>query len=486
MLKRAKVVLVRNGNWQRYSCEMKNLQDRLFSSKHDIQPNRKSLQNDQDNKISLNKNKGITNQKTLSFSVHKEKFNNPHDALLQTEMIIGEIRHYLKHLRLEEGKWRKDKKKKDLMIKEFVLQKKQMKREISDYKHLAAIHEKRTQFYKNALQRKNGNGNNKMHHQLKHEAKRKYNNLNNQLAPGASYPVTQMGPDKKQSIKLIERKLNELSDLKKKDYLRIQKLGSDYQVFHENWAVKGIIMPIHHEMDMNNIKRGSWLELAWNWLNGDKQTQYLEKTAELQSTINELKATVSSYEEVLEKLSKQFDQYEKNEELYLQEMVDLKENLQAIAGSEDEYLYEIQQLKDEIQEYKQKNISLEKKISELDLLKEELDAKSQQLKEYENMNNQSSLPPQKMQKKEKISKKMKQQNANGQRSQRTEMRQIEQKQSSIRRSRTPNANGMQRNMNNQPRQMNPSQQRAQNKLDLIQKFYPQARSQSSVFNPFKY
>ncbi|RBP90532.1 hypothetical protein DFO70_10937 [Cytobacillus firmus] len=478
MLKRAKVVLVRNGNWQRYSCEMKNLQDRLFSSKHDIQPNRKSLQNDQDNKISLNKNKGITNQKTLSFSVHKEKFNNPHDALLQTEMIIGEIRHYLKHLRLEEGKWRKDKKKKDLMIKEFVLQKKQMKREISDYKHLAAIHEKRTQFYKNALQRKNGKGNKKVRHQLNREAR--------SLEPGASYPVTQKGPDKKQSIELIERKINQLTDLKKKDYLRIQKLGSDYQVFHENWAVKGIIMPIHHEMDMNNIKRGSWLELAWNWLNGDKQTQYLEKTAELQSTINELKATVSSYEEVLEKLSKQFDQYEKNEELYLQEMVDLKENLQAIAGSEDEYLYEIQQLKDEIQEYKQKNISLEKKISELDLLKEELDAKSQQLKEYENMNNQSSLPPQKMQKKEKISKKMKQQNANAQRSQRTEMRQFEQKQSSIRRSRTSNANGMQRNMNNQPRQMNPSQQRAQNKLDLIQKFYPQARSQSSVFNPFKY
>lgn len=110
MLKRAKMVLVRNGTWQLYSCEMKNLQGRLFSSKHDIQPNRKSLQNDQDNKISFNK---ITNQKTLSFSVHKEKSNNPQDALLQTEMIIGEIRHYLKHLRLEEGKWRKDKKKKN-------------------------------------------------------------------------------------------------------------------------------------------------------------------------------------------------------------------------------------------------------------------------------------------------------------------------------------------------------------------------------------
>lgn len=475
MLKRAKVVLVRNGNWQLYSCEMKNLQDRLFFSKHDIQPNRKSLQNDQDNKISFNK---ITNQKTLRFSVHKEKSNNPQDALLQTEMIIGEIRHYLKHLRLEEGKWRKDKKKKELMIKEFVLQKKQMKREISDYKHLAAMHEKRTQFYKNALQRKSGNGNKKVRYQLKQEAR--------SLEPGASYPVTQKGPDKKQNIELIKRKINELSDLKKKDYLMIQKLGRDYQIFHENWAIKEIIMPIHHEMDMNNIKRGSWLELAWNWLNGDKQTQYLEKTAELQSTINELKATVSSYEEVLEKLSKQFDQYEKNEELYLQEMVDLKENLQAIAGSEDEYLYEIQQLKDEIQEYKQKNISLEKKISELDRLKEELDAKSQQLKEYENMNNQSSLPPQKLQKKEKISKKIKQQNANAQRSQRTEMRQFDQKQSSIRRSRTPNANGMPRNMNNQPRQLNPSQQRAQNKLDLIQKFYPQARSQSSVFNPFKY
>ncbi|WP_282140698.1 hypothetical protein [Cytobacillus oceanisediminis] len=364
------------------------------------------------------------------------------------------------------------------MIKEFVLQKKQMKKEISDYKHLAAIHEKRTQFYKNALQRKSGNGNKKVRHQLKHKAR--------SLEPGASYPVTQKGADKKQSIKLIERKINELSDLKKKDYLMIQRLGTDYQIFHENWAIKEIIMPIHHEMDMNNIKRGSWLELAWNWLNGDKQTQYLEKTAELQSTINELKATVSSYEEVLEKLSKQFDQYEKNEELYLQEMVDLKENLQAIAGSEDEYLYEIQQLKEEIQEYKQKNISLEKKISELDRLKEELDAKSQQLKEYENMNNQPSLPPQNMQKKEKLSKKMKQQNAIPQRSQRTEMRQFEQKQSSVRRSRTPNVNGMPRNMNNQPRQLNPSQQRAQNKLDLIQKFYPQARSQSSVFNPFKY
>lgn len=228
--------------------------------------------------------------------------------------------------------------------------KKTNEKEISDYKHLAAIHEKRTQFYKNALQRKNGNGNKKGRHQLKHEAR--------SLEPGASYPVTQKGADKKQSIKLIERKINELSDLKKKDYL---KLGTDYQIFHENWAIKEIIMPIHHEMDMNNIKRGSWLELAWNWLNGDKQTQYLEKTAELQSTINELKATVSSYEEVLEKLSKQFDQYEKNEELYLQEMVDLKENLQAIAGSEDEYLYEIQQLKEEIQEYKQKNISLEKR-----------------------------------------------------------------------------------------------------------------------------
>ncbi|MDA6082847.1 hypothetical protein OSJ97_25240, partial [Escherichia coli] len=84
-----------------------------------------------------------------------------------------------------------------------------------------------------------------------------------------------------------------------------------------------------------------------------------------------------------------------------------------------------------IQEYKQKNISLEKKISELDRLKEELDAKSQQLKEYENMNNQPSLPPQNMQKKEKLSKKMKQQNAIPQRSQRTEMRQFEQKQSSV-------------------------------------------------------
>lgn len=468
------MVLVRNGNWQLYSCEMKNLQDRLFSSKYDIQPNRKSLQNDQDNKMSFNE---ISNQKNLIFSVHKEKSYNPQDALLQTEMIIGEIRHYLRHLRLEEGKWRKDKKRKELMIKQFVLQKKQIKREIAEYKHLAAIHEKRNQFYKNALQRKSGNGNKKVCHLLKHEARR--------LEPGASYPITQKGMDKKQRIKLIERKINELSDLKKEDYLMIQKLGSDYQIFHENWAIKEIIMPIHHEMDMNNIKRGSWLELAWNWLNGDKQTQYLEKTVELQSTINELKATVSSYEEVLEKLSKQFDQYEKNEELYMREMVDIKENLHAIAGSEDEYLYEIQQLKEEIQEYKQKNISLEKKISELDRLKEELDAKSQQLKEYENMNNQPSLPPQNMQK-SKLSKKMKQQNAISQRSQRTEMRQFEQKQSSVRRSRTPNVNGMPRNMNNQPRQLNPSQQRAQNKLDLIQKFYPQARSQSSVFNPFKY
>ena len=70
--------------------------------------------------------------------------------------------------------------------------------------------------------------------------------------------------------------------------------------------------PAQNQHEMYEIKKGSWLNMAWQFWSNDNETQYFEKTEQLNRTIKDLQQGLKYYESLLEKMNAHFQQNEED------------------------------------------------------------------------------------------------------------------------------------------------------------------------------
>lgn len=509
-MKRENLAIVKEVNVEPASFDIDSLEEKLYSSRLDIQRLKKILQNCEDKKLKfLNQLNDLQEAATkvnaklpleLKETVRDQNQNN---ALIQTVSIVDEIRHYLKLIRMEEGKLKLDRDKKDRLLKDFKLQKNYLVKEIADYKQLNVIHEQRTRYLETALNNKKRMMEKKtikaeqFQNILIESYKDQIMKLNSTVRKheqtinyykNQSVQINTTLYEKNVHLASVEKKLIRLMETKTRHHNLMKEIEVEYQDIREKWANIGLPMPIQEEQNLNNIKRGSWIQLFWNWWNNESQTQYLVKTEEVQNTIKELQLTLSTYENLLEKMNSHFDRYKQNEQEFAKEIMELKEQMQVLIDMEEEYLKKAEKQENELLNYKDQNFALEQKLKEMEIQAEEYKAKVEQLKKKDSDNTrQINKTIQSLQEREKryaeqFQRTMTQPQgrADTRRPGKTAITAKAQRQLS-----SP-ANSKLQKRNIQLNQMSKAQQKSQNKLDLIKKFYPQAQSQSSIFNPFKY
>jgi hypothetical protein len=282
------------------------------------------------------------------------------------------------------------------------------------------------------------------------------------------------------NLGMIHLKMLRLSTFRYEQYITINHLQLDYNVILKKWVNQGRTLPIHNVPGLNIVKRGSWIKLVWKWLFNDDHLEEDEKTLDLSNTIKDLQSRLSAYEDLLLNMNSNFERFNQNEQLYTKEIAELKEQLMDLIENEKRNLEITDQLKGEVLSVCEQNSLLKEKIIELELQTEHYKLEIEQLrkrgKEKIHQINQSI----------KVNKDQKKMNQEI-------LQKVTQSQSSpnpalireLKKTVKPNAaQTSQRSKQSKP--LTQGNSRIQTKLELMKKFYPQASTQGSVFNPFKY
>ena len=80
--------------------------------------------------------------------------------------------------------------------------------------------------------------------------------------------------------------------------------------------------PTQKQDEMYTIKKGSWLNMAWHFWSNENETQYVEKTEQLNRTIKDLQQGLKYYESLLEKMN---DHFQRDEEDKIKNVNHVKE-----------------------------------------------------------------------------------------------------------------------------------------------------------------
>jgi chromosome segregation ATPase len=276
------------------------------------------------------------------------------------------------------------------------------------------------------------------------------------------------------NLGLLEMRIVRLNNYRTEQNLMVHRLQLDFKAVLDKWVDFGGTMPIHNVTDLNNVKRGSWINLVWKWLMNDYQTEENEKTTELMKIISDLQANLSSYEDLLHNMNLNFERFNQNEEVYTKEIAELKERLSGLLVNEKRNLEITDKLNSELLLVNEQNIQFKDKINELELQADQYRLELEQLRRKGTKKFQQANSDQKKNNLE-LGKRANQ-IPNGTIPGLT--RELKQN------VRSPLGQSSQ--MNNLKRQTAPANSNASRKLDLMKKFYPHASNQASIFNPFKY
>lgn len=478
----------------------------LYSSKHHILLLKKSLHNFCDKKVEISKriediNKAFASvEDKVLHCVSAEDIPKQNNLLVQADTTIEEIRQYLQNIRANEERWRLDQNKKDKLIRNYKLQKDHLVKEIVGYQQIINTHNQRSRNLETALETRKQfmkkhmiKAENREHNLIK-SFQEKILELNNivEIHENAIFDykirseyLSKKVEEKNRIITQLKER-SELTELIRKNHASTKEMKLGYSKITQNWVRPDDGMPIQESEDMNKINRRSWIQLVWSWWNNESQTQYLEKTQELDNTVKELHQAVNDYEELLEKMKNYFDRYELNENSFTKEIENLKEQIKTFSKVEIEYQSKFEKLETQLIDYKEQNLNY----------KEQIDLLEQKIKEIEQREAEYKLKAKRVEKSENEKKHL--ENKNIRNSHGNEKQIPNQLQKGLdqphgglqNRKQTkllPSPKKQNFKLQNQHlRQSSQSEQGRNSKHELIKKYYPQAQLQSStVFNPFK-
>jgi hypothetical protein len=492
-MKDGAIEIFKQENRQFDSVEINELQQKLYSSKHDIRLIRESFQNFNDKKDQfiqeINKVKQNLSNINCNWSNGFSEVKEPENIFETPLKCVHEIRCLLKEIRRNEGNLRQEYYKKNIVIKDFQLQKNHWMQQLEEYRRLVLVGHARNVLLKKALTYcKPDNyelslclADDKLQNFNTDSEKSKltcssliYNNKNFSSELTESEP--RISRQSLMSILSLEEKLIEILKNKKQQKNYIKVIRGEAQ--EKKKALKAITLPTLEEQQLNIIKRGSWIKLAWNWWNNETQKQNFENEEDLKSTIKEFQFTLDSYEKLLEKMNDNLEKYDESEEEYIKEIAELKEQLSRFVKNETEYFERIKHLENKVVKYEEQNRLLEDK-------NKEFQTQVEQYKEtIERIKNQESK------KKQMITKTLHdvQEVDKGYTESLQRINQLDQK-SKNKGQRKFSFSGIENRQNKSKQKVVNNYERhsgqIQKKLDLIKKFYPHAQTQNSVFNPFK-
>lgn len=483
-MKMENLVVIDIDNYDLESINVESIEKKLYSFKDQIHYLKKGIQkySEKNNAFLKEVNDlilavaSIQEQPSLQ-SDTSLKINSHNDVLNQTENTIQEIRNFLINARIEEGKLRQDRYKKDQVIKDYKMLNERLMREIVEYEFKIKYQKQKTDFLEKALQKRKKLMESKLieaecreknliktFNERLFDLSKKVNIYEQTIAQYQIKGTSVLMKLEDESIRftLIEEKLINLLDIIKRKHILIGELESVYKNIRQKWVDNAIVVPTIEEQNMINGKRGSWIQLVWNWWHNESQTRYLEKTEELNNTIKEFHQTISSYEIMLEKMNSYFHRYEQNDDNLTKEINEIKEQINTFVQSESKYIERIEKLESELMKFNEQN---QEKIDELGKKIMDLELQNEEYK--------SNL--------EHIQKEITQYQ------ERSENRKQTNNSLSNKGGIQPNTltSFLAKKRNNQPKQSNEAVQKIQSKLELIKKYYPQTQTRSTVFNPFK-
>jgi len=405
------------------------------------------------------------------------KIRGHNNVLTQTENTIQEIRNFLISARMEEGKIRQDIFKKDQVIKEYKMLNERLLSEILEYERNVKDQKQKTDFLEKTLQRRKKLMESRLIEAEYREKKliKKFNDKLFELSKKvkiyeqtiAQYEskdasILMRLEDESIGFSVIDDKLINLLDIINRKHILKRELESEYKNLRQKCIDNKTAMTNIEELNIINVKKGSWIQLVWNWWHNESQTRYLEKAEELNNTIKEFHQTINSYEIMLEKMNSYFYNYEENDENITKEINEIKEQINTFVQSKSNYVDKMEKLESELMKLNEKSLEkineLEKKVVHLEQQNEEYKASLEHIQKeltqyqerYENrkktnnsLSNKGEIQPNTL------------------------------------------TSFLAQKKNNQPKQSNEAVQKIQNKLELIKKYYPQTQTRSTVFNPFK-
>ena len=435
---------------------LNKLEEKIHSSKHHIQKLKKSLQNAQ----------------RINYLLLEQLFDLKKGTSYTNPVVwLNEVFSTIETLRGNEAQLRKTLSEKEKKIKDLKLQKiflaEKLKCYVSHYppsNPLVSQTKKRPTYTSN--QRKN---------KLENISKK---NQNDQSADNLGVRIKNepklLMIEQLTNLGIIQMRIVRLNNYRYEQHLMISRLQLDFKIIVEKWVELGRTMPIHNVTDLNNVKRGSWINLVWKWFTNDYQPEENEKTAELSKIICDLQANLSSYEDLLQNMNANFERFNQNEEFYTKEIAELKERLTGLLENEKRNLEITDKLNKELLMVNEQNSQFKDKISKLELQADQYKLELEQLRRK----GMKKLQQANIDQKKNIQEMVKRANQSPNNAIQGFPRELKKN------VKPPLAQSSQ--VNNLKRQTTPANSNTKLKLDLMKKFYPQASNQASIFNPFKY
>ena len=290
--------------------------------------------------------------------------------------------------------------------------------------------------------------------------------------------------EKNHYIYSLKQEVHELNKQIEKGEQKIRKIEKEMHQSSQNSSELLDQKPTQKQDEMYTIKKGSWLNMAWHFWSNDNETQYFEKTEQLNRTIKDLQQELKYYEGLLEKMNAHFQKYEEDKTKNVNHVKELNEEILIYKKNEQEYVGRIESLEKELMELKEQEHTFNQQKEEFKKTINEIKQREEKYKsQLEKMKLNSIEQTQQL--KETIrgfQEKEKQYREQFQHTPHYSQRTSEKK--SLTTETKPNKN---RNIiKHQTKQSNlQQQQESQSRHEKLRQFYPQAQSQYSSFNPFK-
>lgn len=479
---------------------IEKIEKKLFASKNEIQQLKNHLNNYNDERIEIkNQIEKITT--VLNPQTQEKEISRIDSASiekrLQLEESLNKIYLQMKKFLANERKLKQEMKKQEATTEHLRIIKSGCLQEIEDYKLTIHLYEKSTKHLSQALEKSMQMITDTMKEaeekvqdtvkSVEHKQLQLLNKVDKQEQSLLKYKQLESTlyhklEEKNNYIHSLKLEVNELKKHIEKRNQKISEMEKEIQQKSLNLLELMDQKPKQKRNEMDTIKKGSWLNMAWHLWNNDNEMQYLEKIEQLNSTIKDLQQGLKYYEGLLEKMNDHFQRNEEDKIKNVNQVKELKDDIQIYKENEQEYFKKIESLEKELREFKEQdntyskeNEELKKTIKEVKQREEEYKSQLEKIKLNSiEQTQQLKETIQGFQEKEKQYREQLQHTSNY--SQRKLEKSLTKETKSNNRKR----------INNQTKQSSlQQQQQSQFRYEKLKQYYPQVQSQRSIFNPFK-
>ena len=346
---------------------IENIEKKLLTSKNEVLQLKNQLNNYNDERITIKNN--IAEINTVLNPLTQEKgiprINSTSiEKRFQIEEALNIIHLQMNKFVTNEKKLKQEIKKQKTTIEQLSIKKNGYLQEIDEYRITIHLYERSTKHLSQALEKSK-----KMIKDTVMEADRKIQDTvnsaeNNQLQllnkiekqeqsllkhRQLESTLYQKLEEKNHYIFSLKQEENELNKQIEKGEQKIKKIEKE---MHQNSELLDQ-KPAQIQDEMYTIKKGSWLNMAWQFWSNDNETQYFEKTEQLNRTIKDLQQGLKYYESLLEKMNDHFHRYEEDKMKNVNQVKELNDEIYTYKENEQEYVRRIESLERELMEFKE-------------------------------------------------------------------------------------------------------------------------------------